>query len=132
MQGLKIIFTDKDNISIDPNASVSDFDATIQNALVNIGTRNGTDRIYTDKGTTILTEATNGKIVGFNTANHVSQLAALDTLFFSREYETSDVLTTRLSAVSLEPVTYDGNKLKLQVAFTDQANSRTVGITTNL
>jgi hypothetical protein len=132
MQGLKILFDTKDNISIDPNASLSDFDATIQNALVNIGTRNGTDRIYPDKGTTILTEATSGKIVGFNAANHVSQLAALDTLFFSREYETSETLTVRLGSVAMEPVTYDGSKLKLQVAFTDQANSRTVGTITNL
>lgn len=131
MEGLKINFI-KDDISISTDSKVSGFDATIQNALVNIGTRAGTDRIYPGKGTSILDRAVEGKIVGFNAANHESQLAALDTLFFSREYETSDVNEIKLGSVAMAPLSYDGNKLRIEASFTDLANSRTVGTVTNL
>ena len=131
MEGLKINFI-KDNISIATESKISDFDATVQNALVNIGTRAGTDRIYTDKGTSILDRAVEGKIVGFNAANHESQLASIDTLFFSREYETSDSDAIKLGNVVMAPLTYDGNKLTIEAAFTNLSNSLTVGTVTNL
>jgi hypothetical protein len=118
MEGLKVNFT-KDDISINTGSKVSDFDATVQNALVNIGTREGTDKIFAGKGTRILDRAVEGKIVGFNAANHESQLAAVDTLFFSREYETSASDAIKLGNVAMAPLTYDGNKLTIEAAFTN-------------
>lgn len=131
MRGIKINFSDGVAV-IDPTAHVAGFDATVQNALVNIATRNGTDRIYADKGTSILARAVEGKIVGMNEANHQAQLAALDTLYFSRKHETSADSKIKLGAVAMKPVTYDGDSLKLNVAFTDLAISRTVGTETTL
>lgn len=129
MEGLKINFTNGD-IYIDTNNKVSGFSTTVQNALANIGTRAGTDRIYPNKGTEILKNAAEGKIVGFNVANHESQLAALDTLFFSREYETTNEPTEKMGEVFLDPISYDGLKLKINAAFTDFTGTTTVGTVT--
>jgi hypothetical protein len=131
MEGIKLNFLNGE-IYIEPSEKVSGFDATVQNALVNIGTRNGTDKIYPDKGTTILKSAVEGKIVGLNVANQESQLAAVDTLFFSREYETSADLNVRLGKVFMDPLSYDGAKLRINSAFTNFSQTITKGTLTIL
>lgn len=131
MRGLKIDFV-KGAIVINPAAEVTGFDTTVQNALVNVATRQGTDVIYPAKGTVLLKNAVAGKIAGINDANHEAQLASLQTLYFSREYETSVKSTDKLEVMKMAPVSYDGQSLRLTVAFTDAANTRTVGTVTNL
>jgi hypothetical protein len=131
MEGLKVNFLNGD-IYVEPEAKVVDFDATVQNALVNIGTRQGTDRIYPSKGTNILKRAVEGKIVGLNVANHEAQLAAINTLFFSREYETSTNLPVKLGKVFMDTLSYDGTKLRLNSAFTNLSETITKGTVTLL
>jgi hypothetical protein len=131
MEGIKVNFLNGE-IYIEPTEKVTGFDATIQNALANIGTRRGTDRIYPDKGTNILKRAVEGKIVGLNVANHESQLAAIDTLFFSREYETSADLSVRLGKVFMDTLSYDGNKLRINSAFVNFSDTITKGTVTIL
>jgi hypothetical protein len=129
MEGIKINFLNGE-IYIETTEKVDGFDATIQNALVNIGTRAGTDRIYPTKGTTILKSAVEGKIVGLNVANHETQAAAIDTLFFSREYETSTDLSIRLGQVFMDTLSYDGTKLRINSAFTNFSETITKGTVT--
>ena len=131
MEGIKVNFLNGE-IYIEPNEKVIGFDTTLQNALVNIGTRQGTDRIYADKGTVILKSAVEGKIVGLNVANHEAQIAAIDTLFFSREYETSTDLNIRLGNVFMDPLSYDGAKLRINSAFTNFSQTITKGTVTIL
>lgn len=131
MEGIKINFLNGE-VYIDPSEKVTGFDATIQNALANIGTRKGTDRMYPDKGTNLLKRAVEGKIVGFNVANHETQLSAIDTLFFSREYETSADLSIRLGKVFMDPLSYDGAKLRINSAFTNFSETITKGTVTIL
>ena len=131
MKGLKIEFTSGAN-SINTTTSVSDLDATIQNALVNVATRVASDAIFPEKGTSLLLNALRGKIVGINDAVHESQIAAINTLFFSRDYDINEPTTTRLGDIKMEPITYDGRFLFITAAFTDQAKTRTVGTTTAL
>lgn len=131
MEGIKVNFLNGE-IYMDPNEKVIGFDATVQNALVNIGTRQGTDRTYSGKGTNVLKSAAEGKIVGMNVANHESQLAAIDTLFFSREFETSSDLTIRLGKVFMDPLSYDGAKLRINSAFTNFPETITKGTVTIL
>jgi hypothetical protein len=131
MEGLKINFL-PGVAGIDTQQRVSGFDTTIQNALVNIGTRTGTDSIYPTKGTTLLKRALEGKIVGLNSANHESQLAGLNTLYFSREYETSTDGVIRLGRVDMTPLIYENGSLRINVTFTNQAQTLTVGTTTIL
>lgn len=131
MEGLKINFS-KNNVYLDVGASNTGFNCTVQNALANIATRQGTDYIYTDKGTAILQSAVSGKIVGMNDANHEAQAAAIDTLFFSREFETAEDDTLKLGAVFIDPITYSGESLLLNTSFTDVAQTVTVGTSTIL
>lgn len=131
MEGLKVNFLNGD-IYIEPEAKVTDFDATVQNALANIGTRQGTDRIYPSKGTNILKSAVEGKIAGLNVANHEAQLAAINTLFFSREYETSTNLSVKLGKVFMDTLSYDGAKLRINSAFTNFSETITKGAVTLL
>jgi hypothetical protein len=129
MEGIKINFFNGE-IYIEPTEKVSGFDATVQNALVNIGTRVGTDRTYPTKGTSILKSAVEGKIVGLNVANHETQAASIDTLFFSREYETSADLSIRLGQVFMDTLSYDGTKLRINSAFTNFSETITKGTVT--
>ena len=131
MEGLKVNFLNGE-IYIEPEAKVTDFDATVQNALANIGTRQGTDRIYPSKGTNILKSAVEGKIAGLNVANHEAQLAAINTLFFSREYETSTNLSVKLGKVFMDTLSYDGAKLRINSAFTNFSETITKGTVTLL
>lgn len=131
MEGIKVNFLNGE-IYIEPSEKITEFDATVQNALVNIGTRQGTDRTYPGKGTNVLKSAVEGKIVGLNVANHESQLAAIDTLFFSREFETSTDLNIRLGKVFMDPLSYDGAKLRINSAFTNFTDTITKGTVTIL
>jgi hypothetical protein len=131
MKGLKILLSKNDTV-IDLNNSVTGFDATVQNALVNIATQAGSDKIYSDKGTNLLKHAVTGKIVGFNDANHEAQIAALATLFFSRDQDTGAPSTERLGSIAMSPVTYTEGTLTISAAFTDLEGSRTLGTTTIL
>ena len=131
MKGLKIDFTSGANV-INTTSTVDGLDATIQNALVNVATRIKSDAVFPNKCTSLLLKALAGKIVGINDAIHESQIAAIDTLFFSRDYDIKEPTTTRLGDIKMEPVTYDGKFLFITAAFTDQAKTRTVGTTTAL
>ena len=131
MKGLKIIFSKTDS-SIDTENYVEGFDTAVQNALVNIATQAGTDKIYSEKGTSLLKTALEGKIVGFTDSTHEAQIAALDTLFFSRAQDVGLTGGYRLGQVNLQPLEYVNNSLKITAAFTDLNNSRTVGTVTTL
>jgi hypothetical protein len=131
MEGISINFLNG-NIFIDTDKKVEGFNATVQNALVNIGTRRGTDRIYPEKGTEILQNAVQGKIVGLNVANHEAQLAAIDTLFFSREHETTTDDNVKLGQVFMDTITYEGTKLKIESGFTNFSQTSSVGTITLL
>ena len=56
MRGLRVNFSEE-GASIDFNDSVKDFYSTVQNAVVNIGTKKETDKIFTSKGTTFFEKA---------------------------------------------------------------------------
>lgn len=131
MTGLKINMSNG-IVGISTTESVDGFTASIQNAMVNIATRKGTARIYPDQGTSLLSEAVSGKIVGINDANHASQLAALDTLFFVRSGDTYDTEENKVGEIVMQPITYDGNLLRISATFINTPKTRSVGVTTNL
>lgn len=131
MKGLKVNFN-SDGITIDTEASVDGLEATIQNALLNIATRKGTDKVFPNKGTDLLHSAVTGKIVGINDANHVSQFAALDTLFFIRQFDITQPSNTRIGKIFMQPVSYNGHRLLINATFTDIDGTRTVGTSTSI
>lgn len=116
-KSLKIEFGD-DGATILLNDVVEDFEAVSQNAIVNIATEQGSDSSSSDRGTNLLRHALQGRVADLLSAQHISNLAAIDTLFFLRNSDETDTEEERLVSVKLEPFEYDGKNLKLNVIFT--------------
>lgn len=85
-RGIKINFDDFGaQLSLDEE--VSGFDASVQCALVNVGTIAGTDIVYPNKGTNLLTKANKGSLITDTSAQHAANFAALTTEFFYKTLE---------------------------------------------
>jgi hypothetical protein len=88
MRGLRIKFTPAGAV-FDFGYYVKDFDCTVQNALVNLGTDAESDPLYAGRGTYLSKDAARGKMVAGVWANHAVNFAALRTLAFSQQTETT-------------------------------------------
>jgi hypothetical protein len=108
------------------SAKVEGFAALVQNAMVNIGTRQGTDPVYPDRGTNLQLDAAAGRLIDLNSAQHSSNFAALDTLSFSKE--TAGDETNGMEQVTLAPAEFTGAALSLEAKF-QAADGQTVGKT---
>lgn len=109
---------------------VTGFDATVQNGLVNVGTDEGSDPVFTDRGTTLMRSALDGEIVNLATARHAANFAALDARTFLIATEVDEAEET-LADLTLSPVELDYLQLKLEAQFTSD-QGRVVGITATL
>lgn len=89
MRGVKLSFTEH-GADFDWSAPARDFDAVVQNALVNVGTELGSDPIFPSRGTSLLLDAVRGKMVNTIWAMHTANFAALATLAFSRQTNGTD------------------------------------------
>jgi hypothetical protein len=116
--------------SLDFDRSVSEFSATIQAALVNIGTNRGSDDAYPQRGTTLLRDAVSGRLVSEQAAQHAVNFAAVDTLFFVRAHEPVDG-GEKISEIVTEPIIQDVTSLKLRLQFRGDKGS-IVGIINDL
>lgn len=74
-----------------------DFDCTVQNALVNIGTEIGSDPTYPDRGTNLAKDAAQGRMVNESWANHTANFAALKTLSFLQQTDTDNSVSALTS-----------------------------------
>lgn len=90
MNGVPIKFTAQ-GPSLDFSRRVAGFAATVQNALVNCGTRLGSDLVYPTKGTTLQTDGAKGAMSNLVWAQQRADFAALRTLAFVRQMETSPI-----------------------------------------
>ena len=126
MQGIRLSFS-ATGCSFDFSSPITNsFNSIVQNALVNIATGQGTDKIFPAKGTTLYSQALSGVIVDINTATHVSAFASVDTLFFSSSQKVpSD--TEVLVGVEIAPVSITGGHLSTEVQFTSSLGN-VVGI----
>jgi hypothetical protein len=106
--------------------AVAGFQAIVQNAMVNIATRMGTDPLYPTRGTNLQTDAAAGRLIDLNSAQHSSNFAALETMTFSRATEGGD--PDGLSQVLLPPAQFSGASLRLEAQF-QSISGKTVGIT---
>lgn len=81
MQDIRITFSG-DGSDIDLSAKVEGKALYMQKATVNIATEAGSDAIYEDRGTALLSSAISGAMVDRMMATHYGNFAALDTLSF--------------------------------------------------
>ena len=126
MRGLSISFTTPGACTVSTGTQVSGFEATVQNAMVNLGTDRGTDKVYQGKGTELLQTAVRDGLPGARAAQHAANFAAVDTLFFSRE---TDLKTedTSLQGVSLVPDMLTMSRASFAASF-QSIDGRTIGL----
>lgn len=86
MNGIRINFS-ADGPRFDFTSTVRQFDSTVQNALVNVGTDRGSDPIFSDRGTDLKLDGAQGRMATKIWANHSANFAALRTLAFVQQNE---------------------------------------------
>lgn len=111
-KGLKVEFSEKGAI-LRPSQQVDGPRASVQNALVNIGTMKGSDKAFEDRGTDLFKTVLARGLPSVSDARHAANFAAVNTLFFVRAQEesTTDISIRRLrltpSSLSLEKAEFD-------------------------
>lgn len=116
--------------SIHLDETISEFDCTIQNCLVNLGTTKGSDTVFLEKGTKLFARALAGVMINQQEADHTCNFAALDTLFFTNEYD-PNIGQERLQDFRLQPQSFNNFRLKAQVQI-KTSTGRVIGISTSL
>lgn len=118
LKSLKINFT-KEGASLNFESVVRGFESTKQNAIVNLGTQKGSDKVYPEKGTGLMEAAFKGAISGnAMEAGHQANFAASDTLFFMATLPDQDENEEGIEKISIEPTGFDGYHLRMKVDIT--------------
>lgn len=116
MKSLKIVF-EATGARLLLDETVEGFGAVVQNGLVNIATEKGSDPSDSARGTDLLKDALEGKVASLLSAQHISNLAALDTIFYVRGTDEIDTAEERLEALTLQPFDYDGASVRINAVF---------------
>lgn len=111
--------------------SVSGKDLTTQKCIVNIGQREGSDLLYPTKGTNIENDALTGYIVGINEAKHIGNLAAINTLYFTREEDYNTLQDDRVLRIDMQLINISSTSVsyKLNLTFQDESTTATTAST---
>jgi len=135
MRALSIIFGpngpvfDLANLAVQPlgnyQALILDFATTIQNALVTLGTKRGSDPLYPDRGTTLQLDGMNGAMVNAVWTNHTANFAALLVLNFSQK---TDIQSNpfKMQTFALTSIDLEDQSVLLNI-YTTCVNGTTVG-----
>lgn len=99
MRGILINFG-PDGPKFNFDVVVKDFEATVQNALVNVGTDRGSDGLFSGRGTDLKIDGAQGRMATKIWANHSANFAALRTLSFSQQNDDANN-TWKLQAFTL-------------------------------
>lgn len=124
MRSTRIDFTG-DRPKFDFGHAVAGFLGTVQNALVNLGTDQGSDRLYPNRGTRLRQDAISGRMISQRLANHSANFAALRTLTFIQETGDPDV-GSQLQSLTLQARIKEGFRVELLTKATS-ANGKTIG-----
>lgn len=92
MKDIKVIFDGPyGKTRLDLTNYVEGKDLTVQKVLINIPTFKGSDKLYPDKGTSLLQQFIGAVVVNKNAAQHIANFAALDTIYFINDTDGLDV-----------------------------------------
>lgn len=121
-KSLKISFG-ADGARLTLDETVEAFDAVVQNGMVNLATEAGSDKGDLERGTTLLRDALQGKIADLLTAQHISNAAAIDTLFYLRNSDETNTEEERVEKISLSPFEYTNEHVRVNVFFSGTQGS---------
>ena len=116
MTGVKLNFS-TDVPSLDFTQTVTQFDATVQNAMVNLGTLLGSDSLFPDRGTYLLNDAVSGGMINLQWANNFANFAAVRTMVFSKN-NAAPGDEYGLQNLSLKASVFNINRLQLFLTAT--------------
>lgn len=122
-KSLKIIFS-AEGSTLDLANTVEGFAATVQNGLVNIVTEKGSDPGDPARGTDMFRDALQGKVADLLAAQHIANLAALDTVFYLRGTDDPAADYERVEKINMRPFSYTGERLELNAVFSGTAGSQ--------
>lgn len=106
---------------------VTGFESAAQNALVNLITTRGTDKLFAERGTDLSADVYSGAW-GLN-AVHASNMASVDTKVFCRA--TSDCAKEdKIASIIAQPVSIVKNRAQVEVAFISEGG-QTIGNATS-
>lgn len=105
------------------------FKGVAQRGMVNLATRKG-DRLYTERGTNLASDALSGKLIDLNSAQHSANFAAGDTLFFQRQQQVTDD-PDGLRSVTLTPAEFTGSAVNLNAQFVS-VSGEVIGVTASV
>lgn len=105
MTGLKMTFNGLRGWTLEAGETVTGFDASVQCALVHIGTVRGSGIIFPDYGTDLLKSGLLGLITDLASARHLANFAAAETREFinARTDDGSGIVSLFLQPSQLEP-----------------------------
>ena len=101
MDGIALQFNSSGAVQILPSL-VEDQTCTSQNAVVNLLTEQGTDKIFPTRGTTVFQEAVSGGIISRQVATNVGNFAAINTLFFMAANEVAAATAFTLQNLNMQ------------------------------
>lgn len=100
-----------------------------QNAMVNLGTRKGSDHIDEERGTTLLEEATLGSLIDEGEQDHAAAYAAEQTRLYLRNQEDAENIeddNEKIAEVGLEVKDMDLKKIVFNAYFVN-VNGQQIG-----
>ena len=102
LKGIKIVFDPDSKATIDWSAPVTGFDATVQCVLSHLGTTEGSDPIFPERGTSLLTYGLVGRLGSIREAVHECNFASVKSKDFIEDH-TPPEIAERISRVRIVP-----------------------------
>jgi len=115
MRGLAIIFTEN-GAQLDTAKFVRQHGLKVQNALVNLGTGIGTDRVHPSRGTELAKKALSSGFRDIVESQHELNFATSASLFFERANEPMTEKWS-LAEIRAEPATLVGRFMTANMSF---------------
>lgn len=111
MRDIRIRFNGGEDTRLDLKHEVKGKRLYAQKYLVNTATTKGTDFIFPDRGTDLMTSAISGGAVDEISLGHIGNFAAIDTLYFCSYEEHAPVYNSQgyIRAYALLPKSYDNS-----------------------
>lgn len=120
MRGIGLVFTTH-GAYFQFKRIVKDFPATVQNALVNLSTRQGSDPCFPERGTNLQLDGARGRMINPASAQQSADFAALHTTAFSRMAGGDPLQRFQLKVRGLQ-----GDRVSMEIAA-EGPNGETMG-----
>jgi hypothetical protein len=130
MRGIRLDFTSAKGAAFDFGTPLEGFDTTVQNILVEVGQKSGSDSIYTEKGNQIHKNSVSGGFVDPESFSvGLGELSAKIQNFIQNNEDPENTVT--LQNVNLDLDIWDSDAARLKVTALN-SDGETVGVTTSL